>query len=189
MSWKVNMLERLKHLDAQILQTEPLILIGEAVGLHSRFKLYDYAQQLSEKLSEFPCKMLQYNPEQLLKSMEEGRAVVVTNLDTGRLEAFAQIWKYGISEKGQDIYEFGSWLGFEKGRRKLALAAGIKLGEILYPNAQLIAVVEQNNLEAQNIIQSFGGIEIPGKYSPVLRNVKGEPAWMKRYDITLKGGV
>lgn len=185
------MSKRLEHLDYQILSTQPLVAVGEAVGLHPSLRLASYADQISEKLAANPNTMLQYSPIQILHSMMEGRAVVVTDLETNKLLAFAQIWKYGETGAGKNIYEFGSWLSFKEkneknGEGQLALNAGMILGRLIDPEAQIIAIVESKNVKAQKIITGVGGIEIEGKFSPVLRTVEGEPAWMKRYDISLK---
>lgn len=171
----------IENLDKQILMTDPLVAIGDAVKKYPYHKLVDYAVEVSTKLEQYPCKMLQYSPQRIFEAMMKSNTVVVTR--GGRLQAFGQIWEYGEDKEGRKIREFGSLLA-EPGFGKYAVMGGIRLHTIKHPDDQLIAVVEENNIPAQKIMSKFGGMEIEGKFSPVLRTVEGEPAWMKRFDMT-----
>ncbi|MBI2593860.1 hypothetical protein HYW44_04435 [Candidatus Daviesbacteria bacterium] len=186
------MSERIKILQRQIFKTDPLVVLGGSVRLLGEKRLEMYAGLVSEKLAHHPNTMLQYSPPEIFKAMIDRRSVVITNPRTGNLLAFAQVWKYG-SNDGRDIYEFGSWSAYKddeykNGNGRLALLAGPILVREIDPSAQAIAIVEKTNKKAQKIITDFGGIEIEGEWSPYLRTVEGETAYMKKFDITMRGG-
>ena len=180
------MSDRLKHLDKQILSIEPLVMIGEAVGLHPSQRLFSYADRISDELSRRPNTMLQYSPANILDAMMEGRAVVSTDLENNELLGFAQLWKYGVTPDKKDIYEFGSWLSFAKGSGRRVLTAGTLLGSQIDPLAQVIAIVEHSNVRAQTTIKSAGGIFISSAISEKLITREGKPAPIKIYDVSKK---
>ena len=127
--------------------------------------------------------MLQYSPAQILDAIDQGRAVIALD-ENQNLAAFAQFWHYGFNPGGQSIYEFGSWLSFAPGYGKKIFQSAVILGRSKFPEAQLIAIVERENIKAQTILIGFGAKEIGQKFSPYIRTVEGQPATMKIFDIT-----
>lgn len=178
------MSRRLENLDKQVLSVDPLIMMGEAVGLHSSLRLNDYAQRVSYELSLRPNTMLQYTPENIFRAMMEGRTVVATDLHNDKLLAFAQLWKYGVNSNGKDIYEFGSWLSFSRGGGRQVLTAGSILGHQIDSTAQIIAIVEHSNDRAQQTITQVGGIFLNSAISDKLVTKEGVPAPIKIYDVS-----
>ena len=138
---------------------------------------------VSDALANHPYTMLQFTPNQIFESIENGRAVVALE-ENLTFVGFAQLWQYGFTEGGRQITEFGSWLSFQKGQGETILREGIKLGKRIDPEAQIVAIVEENNIRAQDILLGCGGKEIGGKFSPYIRTVEGKAAYMKIYDIT-----
>lgn len=178
------MSRRLESLDKQVVSIDPLIMMGEAVGLHGGLRLNDYAQRVSHELSQRPNTMLQYTPENIYRAMLEGRTVVATDLYNDQLLAFAQLWKYGVNSNGKDIYEFGSWLSFSRGGGRQVLTAGSMLGHQIDSSAQVIAIVEHSNARAQQTITQVGGIFLHSAISEKLVTKAGTPAPIKIYDVS-----
>ncbi len=141
------------------------------------------ALKISESLSQYPNTMLQFTPDQILDSINKGWSVIALG---AKLKAvgFAQLWQYGFNEDGQQILEFGSWLSFRKGWGTKIFKEAICLGKEINPAAQIVAIVEQENLKAQAILMKAGASEIGSKFSPAIKTVEGEAAFMKIFDIT-----
>lgn len=172
-------------------QEQPAFLyLGDEVNLLPESRKSQITVQVSKRLKDFPFTMIQYSPETLLQAMGEGRTIVCLGQQGEKLLAFAQIWHYEQNLSGQEVYEFGSWLSFERGGhgRKVLIAAR-ELGFDLFPNSQLIAIVENYNTIAQRIIMEEGGVFLSHKYSEHLRTQGGLPAFMQIYDITKKESV
>lgn len=144
--------------------------------------------KVSGCLSEHPNTMLQFSADQIIESIQKGTAVVAVG-EEYELLGFAQLWQYGFNEDGQQILEFGSWLSFRNGCGEKLLYEAVCLGRKINPAAQIVAIVEEENLKAQTILQKVGAEEIGSKFSPVIRTVVGEAAFMKIYDITSKGAI
>ncbi len=138
---------------------------------------------VGDALALHPYTMLQFSPGQIADAMEHGCSVIAIG-EGGKLAGFAQLWQYGFNENGQQILEFGSWLSFQSGQGKRILLEGVKLGKQIDPEAQIIAVVEKNNIGAQLVLQRCGAIEIGQKFSPVIKTAEGIPALMKIFDVT-----
>lgn len=141
------------------------------------------ALKVSQALSEHPNTMFQFTPEQIVKSIDKGFTVIALGVGL-EVVGFAQLWQYGFNEDGQQILEFGSWLSFKKGCGAKILKEAIYLGKRINPTAQIIAIVEEENLKAQAILMNAGASEIGSKFSPAIRTVEGEAAFMKIFDIT-----
>lgn len=161
------------------------IIMGEKILEIPWEKLNQYVSKVSKQLTLFPFTMLKFSPRQLRRSIKKGR--VILSLKKNKLVAFGQIWYYGKNPKGQKVYEFGSWLSFEKsGYGRAILLSAKDLIEEISPGAQLIAIVESNNLRAQKIIEDLGGVKIGNKYSERLKTQSGLPAYMAIFDISKK---
>lgn len=159
------------------------LIVGDAARFLPEEVVASCAHKISEALLAHPNTMLQYKPDEILDSIQKGWAVVA--LGKGfQTVGFAQFWEYGFNEDGQQILEFGSWLSFREGVGGKILKQAISLGKRINPNAQLIAIAEEENLKAQGILKKMGSEEIGSKFSPVIRTVKGEAARMKIFDIT-----
>lgn len=141
------------------------------------------AFKVSEALAGHPFTMLQFSPDEIVGSINRGCAVVALGEELEPV-GFAQLWQYGFNEDGQQILEFGSWLSFRKGCGERLLMEAICLGKKINPTAQLVAIVEEENLKAQGILRKVGAEEIGAKFSPVIRTVEGEAACMRIFDIT-----
>lgn len=141
------------------------------------------AKKVSQALSDYPNTMLQFTPDQLVDSIDEGRVVMAFGKGM-KMVGFAQFWQYGFNEDGQQIFEFGSWLSFGKGCGEKVLKGAIRLGKKINPKSQLIAIVKKENAKAQSILIKVGAKEIGSKFSPAVRTVEGEAAFMKIFDIT-----
>lgn len=140
-------------------------------------------QKISASLTEHPNTMLQFTPDQILDSINKGSAVIA--LGEGlEIVGFAQLWQYGFNENGQQILEFGSWLSFRNGCGEKLLKEAVYLGTKINPTAQIVAIVEEENLKALEILKKVGAEEIGYKFSPVIRTVEGEAAFMKIFDVT-----
>lgn len=160
------------------------ILVGTQVAKIPEGKLYQYASSVSSSLATHPHTMLQFFPETILEHMKKGQTILTVSSQMDLL-AFAQLWKYGVGVAGNPIYEFGSWLSFAKGGYgKQVLLEAPSLGKSLDPNAQVVAIVEEENAKAQGIILGVGGKKINMCNSPVIKSPSGEPAQMKVFDIT-----
>lgn len=156
---------------------------GDAVRFIPEKMRHSYALGISNELTLHPYTMLQFTQERIVEAMEQGCSVLTIGED-GKLAGFAQLWQYGFNENGQQILEFGSWLSFQKGLGEKILIEGIKLGKQIDQNAQIVAIVEQENVRAQEVLTKCGAIEIGGKFSPYIRTVEGEAAYMKIFDVT-----
>lgn len=167
----------------QITEELPIMLPGVAVTyLPERVKLAG-AFKVSNALAEHPFTMLQYSPEQILESMDQGRSVIALGKGL-EVAGFAQIWKYGSNKDGQQILEFGSWLSFGWGYGEKLLLESVALAGRINPKAQLVAIVEWGNIRAQTVFNKVGATEIGSNFSPAIRTVEGEVASMKIFDIT-----
>lgn len=144
------------------------------------------AYKVSEALMGHSNTMLQYQPAEILDSIKKGWAVMALGEDLQPV-GFAQFWQYGFNEDGQQILEFGSWLSFKDGVGEKVLKEAICLGKKINPHAQLVAIVEEENLKAQDILKKVGAEEIGSKFSPIIRTVEGEAAFMKIFDIGKAG--
>ncbi len=144
---------------------------------------WDSAKKVSQALIEHPNTMLQFTSAQLVESINKGRTIMAFG-EGMALVGFAQFWQYGFNEDGQQIFEFGSWLSFRKGCGEKVLKEAIQLGKKINPKSQLIAIVEKENAKAQSILIKVGAKEIGSKFSPAVRTVEGEAAFMKIFDIT-----
>lgn len=166
-----------------------VLLYGKEVLELDTSTLASFAERISLELKTHPHTMLQYNPFELLQSMREGRFIFcVDQQNRSQLLASGQLWIYDQDPStGQDIYEFGSWLSFEKGGYgKEILLASQSLIKVINPRAQLIAIVEEQNIRAQNLIEILGGIKIGEKYSTELKKPGGLSAFMYIYDILIQ---
>ena len=162
------------------------LIRGKAVNFLPEEVSIACAYKVSQALTEHPNTMLQYNPQEIFESIRRGWTVMALGEDLQTV-GFAQFWQYGFNEDGQQILEFGSWLSFREGVGEKVLKEAICLGKKINPNVQLIAIVEEENLKAQAILQNVGVVEIGSKFSPVIRTVEGEAACMKIFDITKIG--
>lgn len=121
------------------------------------------ANQVVKLLSEHTDTMLQFSAQQILEFVENNLGVMLTNPDCpGELVAFAKLYPWaGKNEKGQLLFELGSWLVAERHQGKKlggrVLLETMAKGLAFYPGSQFIAVVEAGNLKSQQIIQHFGG--------------------------------
>lgn len=177
-------LEHENQIDKQL----TFLIPGNAARLLPEEVKLECADKVSHALTEHPYTMLQFAPFQIVKAMERGWTVIA--LEKGfKVVGFAQFWQYGFNEDGQQILEFGSWLSFRSGVGEKILMEAIRLGKKINPKAQLVAIVEEENLRAREILQKVGAEEIGNKFSPVIRTVEGEAAFMKIYDITNNGGI
>ena len=169
-------LERIEQQLTFLVPGDAASLVPEAVKLAC-------ATKTNQALAAHPNTMLHFTPEQIVASINEGRAVLALG---EKLEpvGFAQLWQYGFNEDGQQILEFGSWLSFRRGCGEKLLKEAVCLGKKRNPTAQIVAIVEKTNLEAQAILNKAGAIEIGEKFSPVIRTIEGEAAFMKIFDIT-----
>lgn len=165
-----------------------LILTGFNAGLLPANLLEKNTQKISSELAKHPNTMLQYTEAELIKSINEGRSILALG-KSNKLIGYGQLWEYGINSEGNQIFEFGSWLSFKPGVGSRILIEAAKLGKKLNPKAQLVAITEEENLKAQQIILKAGGLEIGSKFSPVIRTVEGEAASMKIFDISQIGGT
>lgn len=156
------------------MELENQIIMGKAVQGLSEDKLWTYAGKISGALAEHCSTMVQFTPDKILEAMNQGRAVLYLGVKA-ELFGFGQIWSYG-----QNTYEFGSWLSFEKGAGRVVLTAARDLSMNLFPEAQLVALVEPENISAQTVIEQLG-VQPELATSHLL--VKG-PTLMKKYDIT-----
>lgn len=167
-------------------EQELTIFSGSIAAYHipERVKLA-CAQTISEKLTKYPHTMLQFTPEQILESIDEGRSVLVLD-ENLELAGFARLWQYGFNDDGQQILEFGSWLNLTKepGLGEKLLKEAVQLGRIIDPQAQIVAIVEYYNLRAIEVLCKAGAQEIGTKFQPTIRTVKGEAAFMRIFDIT-----
>ncbi len=154
---------------------------GTATLVPERVKLA-CAAKVSEALSEHPNTMLQFTPGQILESVNKGWTVLALG-ENLELVGFAQLWQYGFNENGQQILEFGSWLSFRSGCGEKLLKEAVYLGRKINPAAQVVAIVERENLKAQEVLQQVGAEEIGSQFSPVIRTVEGEAAFMKIFDL------
>lgn len=175
------------HLEQERKQIEhqPLTILvpGHAASFAPEGVKLAGALKVSEALSGHPNTMLQFTPDQILESIDSGWSVLALG-ENLELVGFAQVWQYGFNEGGQQILEFGSWLSFRNGCGEKLLKATACLGKKINPTAQIVAIVEQDNLKAQEILVEVGAEEIGSKFSPVIRTVEGEAAFMKIFDIT-----
>lgn len=160
-----------------------LLYSGDAVRYLAEEIKLSCALCVNEALALHPHTMLQFTPGQIVDAMEHGCSVLAIG-ENGQLAGFAQLWQYGFNQNGQQILEFGSWLSFQKGLGEKILKEAVILGKKVDPQAQLIAIVEEENSRAQEILQKNGALEIGGKFSPYIRTVQGEAAFMKIFDIT-----
>lgn len=157
---------------------------GETVQFISEKARRFYALRVSYELALRPYTMLQFTPERILDAMRQ-RCSVLTIGEDGKLAGFAQLWQYGFTESGRQILEFGSWLSFQSGQGNIVLKEAVQLGKRIDPNAQIVAIVEEENARAQEILKKCGAKEIGGKFSPYIRTIEGEAAYMKIFDITI----
>lgn len=161
------------------------IIMGEDVRQLPQDKLLQYAYQVAKGLASHPYTMVQFNSNQIAEVMNEGRTILCLD-KKGNLLSFGQIWHYGQNRKGQHIKEFGSWLSFKKGGfGQLILKAARDLHANLYPDSQLVAIVELENKKAQRVIEDLLKVKSEFTYSKFLKTKNGQPALMKIYDITL----
>lgn len=161
------------------------IIMGEGVKQLPQERILEYAYQVSKGLAVHPYTMVQFSPNQIIKAMNAGRTILCSD-KSGNLLAFGQIWHYGQSPGGQEIKEFGSWISFkQRGFGVLILKSARALHSNLYPNSQLIAIVELENKKAQKIIERLLRVNSEPTYSRFLKTKNGKPALMKMYDITL----
>lgn len=137
---------------------------------------------VGERLPKHPNTMLQFTPDQILESINSGRAIIA--LEDQEVVGFGQLWQYGFNQDGQQILEFGSWLSIRSGCGARILREAISLGKRIDPTAQLIAITEKENLRVQDVLREAGAKELYSKPSPVIRTVEGEAALMKVFDIT-----
>lgn len=172
----------LEHENNQI-EGQLTFLTGVAARLLPEEVKSACATWVSEKLSKCPNTMLQFTPAQILEAINKGWSVVALGQSQQQV-GFAQFWQYGFNENGQQILEFGSWLSFRKGCGAKILKEAIYLGKRINPTAQIIAIAEEENLKAQAILMKAGASEIGSKFSPAIRTVEGEAAFMKIFDIT-----
>lgn len=167
----------------QIIEGSAFLISGSAAVFVPKYIRWAAAVKVSRALVEYPNTMLQFTPIQLMESINKGLAVLAFAAGM-KLVGFGQLWQYGFNENGQQILEFGSWLSFKKGLGEKILKEAILLGKKINPKALLVAIVEEENLKAQSILVKAGAEEIGGKFSPAIRTVEGEAAFMKIFDIT-----
>lgn len=160
------------------------IVMGEDVKQLPQNKLLEYAYQVSKGLAAHPYTMVQFNPNQIVEAMNEGRTILCLD-QRGNLLACGQIWHWGQSRTGQEIKEFGSWMSFKRGFGVLILKSARSLHLGLYPDSKLIAIVELENKKAQKIIEELLRAKSEPTYSKFLKTKEGNPALMKMYDITI----
>ncbi len=156
---------------------------GNDTGFMPEVIRHACAVRVSEELASHPYTMLQFSPESIMDAMQQGRSALALGSD-GNLAGFAQLWQYGITETGRQILEFGSWLSFQKGLGEKILRRVVVLGGKIDPDAQIVAIVEEENEKAQTTLIRVGGKIIGTKLQPAIRTVAGEAAHMKIFDIT-----
>lgn len=180
---KKNMLLETQISKSVYLPVKPTskIVMGNDVQEIPEDKLLAYAIKISGALAEHPLTMIQKNPGELLEAMKQGSTILYLETKTVKLLGFGRIWEYKKDEVGQQIYEFGSWLSFEKGAGKVVLAAARDLSSKLFPGKQLVALVEPENKKAQVVIEQFLDVSFEMGESHLL--TKG-PTLMKKYDLT-----
>ncbi len=170
---------------ADCLPVASAVIMGQEIKILPEVPRNQIAFLISNELTKHPNTMFQYSPEDIMKSMQEGRAIICLDKQTSKLLAFGQIWHYGQNLEGQYVYEFGSWLSFAKGGfGSEVLNNATKLHHQKFPSSQLVAIVEYYNLIAQRIIEQSGGTLLSYKYSEYLKTQDGMPAFMRIYDIT-----
>ncbi|MCL5091109.1 MAG: hypothetical protein M1514_03810 [Patescibacteria group bacterium] len=139
-------------------------------------KLLNYGRQIGRIIATHPETMLQYTPEDLVKIMKDGRAVVVVDpQDESLCYAFAQIYPW-ISEdqRGRQVVgatEFRSWISNRPYQGIFALRGAIALSQQRFPGIPVYAVVEANNQKAQERLLSEGAellLEVPNTIKVVL---------------------
>lgn len=177
--------------------TVPLLYAGESVKGLERGRKMDIANLVSTKLTEHPNTMIQYSPDAIFKSMNEGRAACVLDL-SGKLKAFAQYWPYDVDNTGDEmmndlnVFEVGSWLSFsegpEKGHGKKVFEAAWAAGRETHPDAGFIAIVEEGNQRAGGILRSVGGEWLSYKESKQVQAVSKRPALMSIYRLNEHAG-
>ena len=161
------------------------IIMGEGVKQLPQVKLLEYGFQVSKGLAAHPYTMVQFNPNQIVEAMNQGRTILYLD-KKGDLLAFGQIWHYGQSSTGQEIKEFGSWMSFKKGGFGVSVLKAVRdLHFHLYPLSQLVAIVELDNKKAQKIIEDLLRVKSKSTLSKFLKTKDGKPALMRIYDITL----
>lgn len=168
------------------------VFAGKNLLSFPRDQLLAFAKQVSGKLETKPNTMMQYSAEELLMSIQEGRAVCLLG-ENGGLLAFAQVWPYIFEEteefydgenlQEKKVFEAGSWLSFGRGQGPKVFEAAVALGIELDPDAFIVAITESGNEKAAGILQSIGGKPIGQKRSLRVLDKDHNPALMKIYGM------
>ncbi len=180
----------------RVLEAPSLYAGGSLISLggerHSQI-----AGMVSTGLAEHSNTMIQYSPEDLVHSIEDKRTACVLD-SRGELTAFAQYWPYKVDHTGDEIllglnvFEIGSWLSFTRGKEyshgRKVFEACWAIGEMAYPNAGFVAVVEEGNQTAANLVKSMGGDWIGEKISrQVIKPADFSPARMNIFRMIRPG--
>lgn len=172
------------------------VYAGGALRRLGDARLVELAEQVSMRLAENPYTMINYKPEELVKSINEGRAAAILD-HKGKLAAFAQYWPYKIDNTGDEflneknthpeVYEVGTWLKFaQNGERELGkkvFEACLAVGRMAHPHAMFIGVVEEGNSRAAGSIESMGGVYQATKISKHVKTDRSHPARMKIFEM------
>jgi len=147
----------------------------------SKAKISD---QVSAALGRHVSTMLQYSSDEIVKMIDEGRAVVALN-ENDDLDGFAQLSPWYDEDEQIGAIEFRGWLSMRPGVGTKLLKGAVELSRERYPGVGVYAVVEENNQRAQSIMLAAGGQEVtrPDAIKVILKAGE-EPAPVKTYDIT-----
>lgn len=152
----------MKNKEIQSINGE-LILTGKAVGKLPNSTKKLIAGKVVCLLKKNKKYMLQFSQEDLIKNFfDTGDAVILINKN--ELIGFAKNMPWpGENEKGQKVYEFGSWLvepkymGLGYGHHLAFLAADSLKNKD--KNAQLIAICDCDKNKPINILKELGAVE------------------------------
>jgi RimJ/RimL family protein N-acetyltransferase len=165
------------------------VAVGATITNFSEQQRGEFADVINTQLRRHPYRMRQLPVKNLEESMAKGRFVFVLGQQQ-ELLACSQIWPL---PNNPSVYECGTWLSFanqryKKGIGALALREAAKLALTLPQTKLVIALVEQQNEKAQEVLQKLGGKLLPGiRESDYVKTSDGQPAMMRVFNITKLG--
>jgi hypothetical protein len=117
-----------------------------------------FSQQVSDLLALHKATMLQFEPLEIAKILNESRAVVAT--EQGEVCAFIQIFPW--TQSGSvDVLELRSWLSIRQQAGLGVLKAALELCAEQFKGIPVYGSVAYDNIHAQEKLLSVGGKEVP----------------------------
>lgn len=168
------------------LSEKSTILAGRQLSLLSYGQKVKYALQISGIVKSNPRTMLYVNWEEIIISMDQGKSIIALNINDQSFAGYGRLYQWeGTNTHGEIVYEFRTWISGKRGVGTKILFSAIKLGQEINKDAQLIAIVAQENLKPRAIIHKAGGIKInkPKNISLLLNGGKTPVVIYKLTDV------